>query len=53
MLGRKGMLRPLAVGDVAPDFTLEGTGGGPYRLPELLRQGHVALFFYPGDNTPG
>jgi peroxiredoxin Q/BCP len=53
MLGRKGILRPLAVGDVAPDFALEGTGGGPYRLPELLRSGAVALFFYPGDNTPG
>ena len=53
MLGRKGMLRPLAVGDVAPDFTLAGTGGGPYRLPELLRRGPVALFFYPGNDTPG
>jgi peroxiredoxin len=53
MLGRKGLLRPLAVGDIAPDFTLAGTGGGPYRLPELLRQGSVALYFYPGDNTPG
>lgn len=53
MLGRKGLLRPLAVGDIAPDFTLEGTGGGPYRLSGLLRQGAVALFFYPGDNTPG
>jgi peroxiredoxin len=53
MLGRSAAVRPLAVGEVAPDFTLEGTGGGPYRLPELLRQGAVALFFYPGDNTPG
>lgn len=53
MLGRRGVLRPLAVGDVAPDFTLEGTGGGPYRQADLLRQGPVALFFYPGDNTPG
>jgi len=53
MLGHKGLLRPLAVGDSAPDFTLEGTGGGPYRLTELLRRGSVALFFYPGDNTPG
>ena len=53
MPGHKGLLRPLAVGVIAPDFTLEGTGGGPFRLPELLRQGPVALFFYPGDNTPG
>ena len=34
-------------------FALEGTGGGPYRLAELLPRGPVALFFYPGDNTPG
>jgi len=53
MLGHKGVLRPLAVGDVAPDFTLEGTGGGRYRLADLLRQGPVALFFYPGNDTPG
>ncbi len=44
---------PLAVGTPAPDFTLEGTMGGPYRLAELLVRGPVALFFYPGDNTPG
>jgi thioredoxin-dependent peroxiredoxin len=53
MLGRKAALRPLAVGDVAPDFTLAGTGGGPYHLAALLRRGPVALFFYPGDDTPG
>jgi peroxiredoxin Q/BCP len=53
MLGRREALRPLAVGDVAPDFTIEGTGGGPYHLADLLRHGPVALFFYPGDDTPG
>ncbi len=39
------------VGDVAPDFTLPGTGGREYTLSEY--QGHpVVLAFYPGDDTP-
>jgi peroxiredoxin len=53
MFGREGGFAPLAVGDPAPDFRLEGTRGGPYRLADLLPLGHVALFFYPGNNTPG
>ncbi|MFI5042342.1 MAG: redoxin domain-containing protein [Acidimicrobiales bacterium] len=39
------------VGDVAPDFTLPGTGGRDYRLGEYRGQ-PVVLVFYPGDNTP-
>ena len=53
MPARSGRFAPLAVGDPAPDFTLEGTRGGPYRLADLLRNGPVALFFYPGNDTPG
>jgi thioredoxin-dependent peroxiredoxin len=53
MFGRKDAVRLLAVGAEAPDFTLKGTGGGPYRLADLLRRGPVVLFFYPGDDTPG
>jgi peroxiredoxin len=37
----------------APDFTATGSDGVTYRLSELLARGHVALFFYPGNNTPG
>lgn len=44
---------PLAVGDVAPDFELDATGGIKIRLSAQLRLGPVALFFYPGNNTPG
>ncbi len=44
---------PLAVGSRAPDFTLDATGGRRLALKELLKQGPVALFFYPGNDTPG
>jgi peroxiredoxin len=44
---------PLAAGTVAPEFDLEATGGGRVRLSALLADGAVALFFYPGDFTPG
>jgi peroxiredoxin len=43
---------PLAVGEQAPDFDLEATGGR-VRLSALLKKGPVALFFYPGNDTPG
>jgi peroxiredoxin len=44
---------PLAVGAVAPDFELKATGGLTVKLSALLKKGPVALFFYPGNNTPG
>lgn len=44
---------PLPVGAAAPDFDLEATGGGRVRLSALLAKGPVALYFYPGDFTPG
>jgi peroxiredoxin Q/BCP len=40
----------VGVGDVAPDFTLAGTGG-TYTLSDL-RGSVVVVVFYPGDNTP-
>ncbi len=39
-----------AVGDVAPDFELEGTDGS-FKLSDH-RGKRVVLLFYPGDNTP-
>ena len=44
---------PLAVGEMAPDFELDATGNQRLRLSALLNKGPVALFFYPGNNTPG
>ena len=42
-----------ALGTVAPDFSATANDGSPVSLRELLREGAVALFFYPGDDTPG
>ena len=42
------MIRP---GELAPDFTLPGTGGRDYTLSEY-RGRPVVLAFYPGDETP-
>ena len=44
---------PLPVGSAAPPFALPATGGRRFTLEDMLRQGPVALFFYPGNNTPG
>lgn len=41
----------VAIGDVAPSFTLRATGGGNVSLGDYL--GHpVVLVFYPGDDSP-
>jgi peroxiredoxin Q/BCP len=45
-----GMAKHPNVGDPAPDFELEGTGGR-FRLSDH-RGERVVLLFYPGDNTP-
>jgi peroxiredoxin len=43
----------LNVGDAAPGFTAAASDGRRYALDELLARGAVALFFYPGNDTPG
>ena len=40
----------LAPGDVAPDFTLPGTGGRSYSLSDYAGR-PVVVVFYPGDDT--
>jgi peroxiredoxin Q/BCP len=42
-----------AIGSIAPDFSATANDGSPVSLRELLTSGAVALFFYPGDDTPG
>jgi peroxiredoxin Q/BCP len=42
----------LAVGDKAPDFTLQTDGGGEVSL-KALKGKTVVLYFYPRDDTPG
>jgi peroxiredoxin Q/BCP len=41
----------ISTGDLAPDFTLPGTGGREYTLSSYRGQ-PVVLVFYPGDDTP-
>ncbi len=47
------MSDPLAVGSTAPGFTAEASDGRTYTLADVLKRKHVALVFYPGNNTPG
>ena len=43
-------LKPVDVGDLAPDFTLPGTSNKSYSLSQFSGQ-TVVLVFYPGDDT--
>ena len=43
----------LQVGSTAPAFTAPASDGKTYRLAEMLKAQHVALIFYPGNDTPG
>ena len=43
----------LAVGSLAPQFSLPTDQGDDVTLADFKGQKHVVLFFYPKDNTPG
>jgi peroxiredoxin len=43
----------LPIGSKAPAFTAAASDGKTYTLGEMLKTKHVALVFYPGNNTPG
>lgn len=46
------MASKIAVGDVAPDFTLKDQNGDAHTLLDYRGQ-WVLVYFYPRDNTPG
>jgi peroxiredoxin Q/BCP len=56
MTGRRSQIpersKTLAVGDPAPAFALQTTGGRVVRLSDFRGQ-NVVLYFYPKDGTPG
>jgi peroxiredoxin len=43
----------LPVGGKAPAFKAAASDGKTYTLADLLESKHVALVFYPGNDTPG
>ena len=47
------MSEPLAVGAKAPSFSAQASDGKTYALADVLKRKHVALVFYPANNTPG
>ncbi|MEO8606130.1 MAG: peroxiredoxin [bacterium] len=48
-----GTVTGLAVGDTAPDFTLNDQSGKPVSLKDFHGGKNVVLYFYPKDDTPG
>lgn len=46
------MTQSIALGDVAPDFSLDADGGRTLSLSSY-RPGKVVVFFYPKDDTSG
>lgn len=47
------MAQSIAVGDPAPDFSLQDQHGATVTLRSLQAKGPIVLFFYPKDETPG
>ena len=45
--------KPLAVGERAPDFSLQDGSGATVRLSAFRDRSAVVLYFYPKDNTYG
>ncbi len=47
------MTNDIAIGDKAPDFTLDDQEGATVTLAAFHGKQPVLLIFYPGDDTPG
>jgi peroxiredoxin len=43
----------LEVGAPAPEISARASDGKWHSLADYLERGAVALFFYPGNDTPG
>ncbi|HEX9102251.1 MAG TPA: peroxiredoxin [Polyangia bacterium] len=46
-------MKPITVGDRAPDFRLPALRGGEVALSDFRGKKNVVLFFYPKDASPG
>ena len=51
-MAKKPLVLSLKVGDPAPKFTVDTSGGGRISLADYLGK-WVVLYFYPKDDTPG
>ncbi|MGE5193140.1 MAG: peroxiredoxin [Deltaproteobacteria bacterium] len=45
-------MKPIEVGDAAPEFTATASDGRPVSLAGFKGKQAVVLFFYPRDNSP-
>ena len=52
LAGSFGFAEGLAIGDVAPNFTLPGSDGNDHTLADLRGQ-HVVISFFPKASTYG
>jgi len=52
-LGGSAAAALLSEGTRAPDFTLKNYDGTDVTLSQELKKGHIVLYFYPKDSTPG
>ena len=43
----------MKIGDMAPNFKLDGSNGKEVSLDDYKGKKNVVLYFYPKDNTPG
>jgi len=46
-------MKPITVGDVAPDFSLPDQNGEIQSIGQFRGTKNVVLYFYPKDNTSG
>jgi peroxiredoxin Q/BCP len=46
-------MKPIGIGDRAPDFRLPALRGGEVALSDYHGKKNVVLFFYPRDQSPG